>query len=105
MAIAILPMFRVGGMQMFKLESSEKTSDKISPRVRSMALRIGGVYILLTIACMVTYWALGMTAFEAVVHAMTTLSTGGCSTSDASMGHFDSLAMEWARGSGLVVPR
>jgi len=96
MAIAILPMFRVGGMQMFKLESSEKTSDKISPRVRSMALRIGGVYILLTIACMVTYWALGMTAFEAVVHAMTTLSTGGYSTSDASMGHFDSLAMEWA---------
>ncbi|SBV91773.1 Potassium uptake protein TrkH [uncultured Alphaproteobacteria bacterium] len=96
MAIAILPMFRVGGMQMFKLESSEKTSDKISPRVRSMALRIGGVYIALTTACGVTYWLLGMTGFEAMVHAMTTLSTGGYSTSDASMGHFDSLSLEWS---------
>jgi len=96
MAIAILPMFRVGGMQMFRLESSEKTADKISPRVRSMANRIGLVYIFLTVACMVTYWALGMTPFEAVVHAMTTLSTGGYSTSDASFGHFSGLGIQWA---------
>jgi len=96
MAIAILPMFRVGGMQMFKLESSEKTSDKISPRVRSMAIRIGWVYILLSFLCMLAYWACGMTPFEAMIHAMTTLSTGGYSTSDGSMGHFDSLWMEWA---------
>ncbi len=96
MAIAILPMFRVGGMQMFKLESSEKTADKISPRVRSMANRIGLAYIVLTGACMVTYWALGMTPFEAIVHAMTTLSTGGYSTSDASFGHFPGLGIQWA---------
>ena len=96
MAIAILPMFRVGGMQMFRLESSEKTADKISPRVRSMANRIGLAYILLTVACMATYWSLGMTPFEAIVHAMTTLSTGGYSTSDASFGHFQGLGIQWA---------
>ncbi|MBN2752019.1 MAG: TrkH family potassium uptake protein [Rhodospirillaceae bacterium] len=96
MAIAILPMFRVGGMQMFKLESSEKTSDKVSPRVRSMAIRIGWVYILLSSVCALSYWWLGMTPFEATIHAMTTLSTGGYSTSDGSMGHFDSLSLEWA---------
>lgn len=96
MAIAILPMFRVGGMQMFKLESSEKTADKLSPRVRSMANRIGLAYIFLTVACTATYWSLGMTPFEAVVHAMTTLSTGGYSTSDASFGHFPGLGMQWA---------
>ena len=96
MAIAILPMFRVGGMQMFKLESSEKTSDKISPRVRSMAIRIGWAYIVLTLVCALTYWRLGMTPLEATVHSMTTLSTGGYSTSDDSMGYFNSLSMEWA---------
>ncbi len=96
MAIAILPMFRVGGMQMFKLESSEKTADKISPRVRSMANRIGLAYIALTVACAATYWGLGMTPFEAIVHAMATLSTGGYSTSDASFGHFPGLSIQWA---------
>ena len=96
MAIAILPMFRVGGMQMFKLESSEKTNDKASPRVRSMAMRIFWVYNFLCLACAVTYWGLGMTPFEAAIHSMTTLSTGGYSTSDESIGHFNSLSMQWA---------
>ncbi len=96
MAIAILPMFRVGGMQMFKLESSEKTNDKASPRMRTMAIRIFWVYNALCLICAAVYWALGMTPFEAAIHAMTTLSTGGYSTSDASFSHFDSLPMEWA---------
>ncbi len=96
MAIAILPMFRVGGMQMFQLESSEQSQDKVSPRVRSMAIRIAWVYVLLTAMCMLTYWALGMTKFEAISHAFTTISTGGYSTSDRSIGFFNSASIEWA---------
>jgi len=96
MAIAILPMFRVGGMQMFQLESSEQSQDKLSPRVQSMAVKIAWVYLLLSLLCAFSYWLLGMTPFEALAHAMTTISTGGYSTSDSSIGYFNSAGIEWA---------
>jgi trk system potassium uptake protein TrkH len=94
-AIAILPMLRVGGMQLFRTESSDK-SEKILPAVTQIANRIIVVYVLLSLACAIVYWIAGMTAFDAVNHAMATLSTGGFSTHDASLGEFKSRTIEYA---------
>ncbi len=86
-AMAILPMLKVGGMQLFRLESSDM-GEKILPKAASIAAGIGLVYVGLTLACTLGYIAVGMNGFDATAHAMTTLSTGGYSTSDASMGGF-----------------
>lgn len=86
-AMAVLPMLKVGGMQLFRLESSDM-GEKILPRATSIALAISLIYFSLTLACAVLYMAVGMSGFDAVAHAMTTLATGGYSTSDASMGGF-----------------
>lgn len=88
-AVVILPMLRVGGMQLFRLESSEQGSEKTAPRIVEVATAIGVVYVSFTALIGVAYWAAGMSAFEAIVHAMTTIATGGFSTSDASFAHFD----------------
>lgn len=94
MAVAILPILRIGGMQLFKMESSDKT-EKIKPRISQVAGGIATAYVSLTVACGLLLWLAGMTPFEAVNHAMSTLSTGGFSTSDSSVGHFRSAAVEW----------
>ncbi|MRG71210.1 potassium transporter TrkH [Alphaproteobacteria bacterium HT1-32] len=93
-AVALLPFLRVGGMQLFRMESSD-TTEKILPRAGQIAGAISLIYLLLTILCAVMYDLAGMTPFEAINHAMTTISTGGFSTSDASMGHFNSLTIQW----------
>lgn len=84
-AMVFLPELRVGGMQIFRSESFE-TMGKILPRAGQIASSISVIYVGLTIACGLTYNALGMPAFDAVVHAMTTLSTGGMANTDASFG-------------------
>jgi trk system potassium uptake protein len=94
MAVAILPYLRVGGMQLFRTESSDR-SEKVLPGAAQIAAAIGRVYLLLTVLCIFAYWMCGMTVFEAVNHAMTTLSTGGYSTFDASLGHFQQPAIHW----------
>ncbi|MGB2387221.1 MAG: TrkH family potassium uptake protein [Henriciella sp.] len=86
-AIAILPALRVGGMQLFKLESSDM-SGKFMPRIEQIATQTGLLYVLVSIACMITYAMCGMTTFDAVAHAMTTVSAGGYSTHDASFETF-----------------
>jgi trk system potassium uptake protein TrkH len=95
LAIVILPFLKVGGMQLFRLESSDR-SDKGLARTREIASAVGRVYVFLTLACFMTYWLLGMSAFDALNHAMTTLPTAGFSTHDASFGYFRSPALEWA---------
>jgi trk system potassium uptake protein TrkH len=95
MAIALLPFLRVGGMQLFRMESSD-TQEKVVARVNQLGLGVVGVYTGLTVLCAIAYIVGGMTVFEAVNHAMTTLSTGGYSTSDGSMGHFDNRFILWA---------
>jgi trk system potassium uptake protein TrkH len=95
LAIVILPFLKVGGMQLFRLESSDR-SDKGMARTREIASAVGRVYVLLTLACFMTYWLLGMSAFDALNHALTTLPTAGYSTHDASFGYFNSPALEWA---------
>lgn len=95
-AIAILPMLRVGGMQLFQLESSD-VSGKFLPRVTEIASQITMVYVALSVLCAMAYGATGMSAFDAIAHAMTTMAAGGYSTYDSSMGEFaDTAAIEVA---------
>lgn len=95
MAMALLPMMQIGGMQLFRAESSDK-SEKMLPRAAQMAKSILGTYLLLSFACAVTYAFLGMSVFDAIAHAMSTISTGGFSTHDASIGYFKSPAIDYA---------
>ena len=94
MAIAILPLVGVGGMRLFRSESSD-WSEKSLPRTRDIAARIAWLYVSLTALCGTAYWFFGMSLFDAVNHAMTTLATGGYSTSDQSMGRFGSDGVLW----------
>lgn len=86
-AMAVLPMLKVGGMQLFRIESSD-VSDKILPRATHIAGTITIIYLALTLLCAVAYWSVGMSGFDGIAHAMTTISTGGYSTSDNSLGGF-----------------
>lgn len=95
LAIALLPMMQIGGMQLFRAESSDK-SEKMLPRAAQMAKGILGTYLILSLACAVAYAALGMSVFDAVAYAMATISTGGFATHDASIGYFNSPAIEYA---------
>ncbi len=94
MAVAILPFLKVGGMQLFQTENSDR-SDKVAPKAHQIATRLALAYILMTILCGFAYYIFSdMDLFEAVVHALTTLSTGGFSTSDSSIGFF-SKGAQW----------
>ncbi|MEY6432640.1 TrkH family potassium uptake protein [Thioalkalicoccus limnaeus] len=95
LAVAILPLLGVGGMQLYRAETSGVTKDeKLSPRIMHTAQILWGIYFSLTVACALAYLAAGMDLFDAVGHAFATVSTAGFSTHDASIGHFDSLAVE-----------
>lgn len=102
MAIAILPMLRVGGMQLFRMESSDK-SEKALPRAAQVASAIGVIYLLLTGIWSVAYWLAGMSGFDAVAHAMTTIATGGFSTRDGSIGAFDNETVHVIATCGMFV--
>ena len=93
MAVAVLPFLNVGGMRLFRTESSD-WSDKTTPRTQHMAKNLFQIYAVLTLLCAIAYHLAGMHWFEAINHAMTTLSTGGYSTSDSSMAAF-SHAANW----------
>ena len=94
MAIAILPFLRVGGMRLFKTESSE-WSDKAMPRARSLMAMIIYCYLGLSVLCCILFKLAGMDWFNAINHAMATVSTGGFSTSDSSFGQFSSMWLMW----------
>ena len=93
-AIAILPTLGVGGMQLFRTESSDR-SEKVLPRAREIAIALVSVYVAMTAACISAYWLAGMGAFDALAHALTTVSTAGFSTSDKSLGNWDIPAVQW----------
>lgn len=92
MALLILPSLRVGGLALFHLESSDRSA-KLLPRVSQLAAGIVSVYAGMTVLCAILYLMCGMSLFDAVNHAMSTLATGGFSTYDASLGHFGSNAI------------
>ena len=95
MAIAILPALKIGGMRLFKTENSD-TSDKILPRSSTLSAAIGFVYLVLTACTMTTYYLAGMTGFDAITHAMTTVATGGFANYDSSFGIYkDSPQIFW----------
>tara|TARA_R110000868_G_scaffold69764_13_gene205702 strand:+ start:35297 stop:36838 length:1542 start_codon:yes stop_codon:yes gene_type:complete len=100
-AMVFLPELRVGGMQVFRSEAFE-TMGKILPRARAIAAQIAVIYVGLTIACLLTYLMLGMAPFDAAVHALTTTSTGGFSTRDASFGAFSG-GMEYAASVFMIL--
>lgn len=92
--IAVLPALRIGGMQLFQTESSDR-SEKIVPRVAQLAGAIMSTYLGLTAVCAAAYGLAGMSTLDAAVHAMTTLSTGGYANYDSSLAYFASPAVEW----------
>ncbi len=94
MAVAILPLLRVGGMRLFQTESSD-WSEKVMPRSHMVAKYILLLYSSLTLFGFLAYWAAGMTPFNAINHAMTSISTGGYSTSDQSMANWSQPAIHW----------
>ncbi len=102
MGIAILPMLSIGGMQLFRTESTD-SSEKILPRAAQIATNIALIYLLLSLLCAAIYWLFGMSWFDAAAHAMTTIATGGYSTYDASIGHFASPAIEWTAITFMIV--
>ena len=93
MAITVLPLLKVGGMQLFKIESSDKP-EKILPRTTQVAFIIISTYLILTFCCAFFYKILGMSFFDSIAHAMTTIATGGFSTHNDSIGYFNSPNIE-----------
>ena len=93
MAITILPLLKVGGMQLFKMEGPD-TTEKILPRTIEVAAIIISTYVALTFLCGLFYWLFGMTIFDSVCHAMTTIATGGFSTHNDSIGFFKNSNIE-----------
>ncbi|NMP17849.1 TrkH family potassium uptake protein [Thalassotalea sp. Y01] len=91
LAVAVLPMLGVGGMQLYRAETPGPVKDsKMTPRIADTAKHLWYIYLSLTIACALSYWAAGMTPFDAISHSFSTIAIGGFSTHDASMGYFDS---------------
>ncbi len=93
MAITLMPIMNVGGMQLFKISSSD-SSEKLLPKSKEIALRLIYVYLALTILCALTYKIFGMNIFDSITHSMTTIATGGFSNYNESIGFFDSLSIE-----------
>ena len=93
MAITILPLLNVGGMQLFRMESSD-TTEKILPKTREITLIISIIYLVLTFACGISYWTAGMNIFDSIAHSMTTIATGGFSTYSDSIGYFKNPKIE-----------
>jgi trk system potassium uptake protein TrkH len=95
LAVAILPLLRVGGMQLYRAESSGVTKqEKLTPRIADTARVLWLIYFVLTLACASAYWLAGMHLFDAVGHAFSTVATGGFSTHDQSIAFFDSPVIE-----------
>ena len=92
MATTVLPLLKVGGMQLFKTDSSG--SEKILPKTIEVATTIIAIYVILTFACGLIYWLQGMSMFDSIAHSFTTLATGGFSTHNESIGYFENPGIE-----------
>ncbi len=95
LAVAILPMLGIGGMQLYRAETPGPMKDnKLTPRIAGTAKALWYIYLGLTIACGLAYWLAGMGPFDAIAHSFSTIAIGGFSPHDASIGYFDSSAIE-----------
>ena len=102
MAITILPLLKVGGMQLFKMEGPDST-EQILPRTIEVAAIIMSTYVILTLFCGFFYWIFGMTIFDSISHAMTTIATGGFSTHNDSIGFFKSSNIEMVASIFIIL--
>jgi len=95
LAVALFPVLGIGGMSLYKADTPGPFKDqKLTPRITQTAKALWGIYVALTAACAAAYWLAGMTPFDAIGHAYSTLSTAGFSTHDASLAYFDSAAID-----------
>lgn len=95
LAVALLPMLGIGGMQLYRAETPGPVKDeRITPRIAGTARTLCVVYLWMTVACAICFWLAGMSAFDAIGHSFATLATGGYSTHDASFAFFDSAPIE-----------
>ena len=95
LAVAVLPMLGIGGMQLYRAESPGPVKDnKLVPRLAETAKALWYIYLALTAACALAYWLVGMDLFDAISHSFTTIAIGGFSTHDASLGYFDNPAVD-----------
>ena len=88
MAVSILPLLNVGGMQLFKQDQASDSTEKILPKAREVTFVISSIYLTLTFVCGSAYWFTGMNVFDSIAHSMTTIATGGFSTYSESIGYF-----------------
>lgn len=96
LAVAILPILKIGGTQLFRAESTGPSKDsKLTPRIAETAKALWAVYFGLTLLCALSYWLGGMSLFDAVCHSLSTISTAGFSTYDASFAQWNSPILEW----------
>jgi trk system potassium uptake protein TrkH len=99
LAIALLPMLSIGGMQLYRAETpGPMKEEKLTPRIAETAKKLWYVYVSLVIACALSFWLAGMSPFDAIAHSFATLALGGFSTHDASIGYFQSPAIELIAG-------
>lgn len=101
MAVVILPLLRIGGMQVFRMESSDK-ADRIKPRINQVATSITLIYVAFTALAALAFWTAGMGRFDAICHAMSAVSTGGFSTSDSNLAHWGT-AVQWVAIFAMMV--
>lgn len=95
LGVAVLPMLKIGGMQLYRAEiPGPLKEEKLKPRIVETARSLWLIYLGLTVACAFGYWFAGMTPFDALAHSLSTLSTGGFSTHDASLGFYQSATIE-----------
>jgi trk system potassium uptake protein TrkH len=95
LAVAVLPMLGIGGMQLYRAETPGPMKDnKLTPRITETAKALWYIYLSLTVSCALAYWLVGMDVFDAVAHSFSTVAIGGFSTHDLSMGYFRSEAVE-----------
>ena len=95
LAVAIMPMLGIGGMQLYRAETPGPMKDsKLTPRIAETAKALWYIYVGLTVICAAAYWLAGMDLFDAVAHSFTTIAIGGFSPHDQNIGYFDSVAVE-----------
>ncbi|MCK5648008.1 MAG: potassium transporter [Gammaproteobacteria bacterium] len=104
LAVAVLPMLGIGGMQLYRAETPGPIKDnKLTPRITETAKALWYIYLSLTIACALAYWLAGMTPFDAVGHSFSTVAIGGFSTHDASIGFFNNRLIEIIAGFFMLL--
>ena len=94
LAVAVLPLLGVGGMELYHAESSGIAKDRLTPKLRNTAIALWKIYLSLTVLCALAYFFSGMSIFDAVSHSFSTVAIGGFSTHDSSIGYFNSIPIE-----------